>query len=407
MTGAKYYRISAVIAGIFSVFCAPASGVGWKYSRDIQVAGNINGESLAEIVLTPDILSKCRPGLPDLGLFDRDGRELPYVIQDRKPGSLIRVYPGDLVENRETGGRRSVWTVDLGGEKYFDRIIADISSGTYLKPVTVETSHDMARWRMARKKAVLYSSVGRISGRFNVISMNEPKTARYIRITGDDSSSTPVSPGGFRAEASDSISGLRWEREAMYKREKSKIAGKYVYRLVLKPNESFDRVIIQLSARRYIYPVAVYEGTAFNDPRIIAQRESPPPGLVLDEAFFSPDEEPDQGILWLGGGSILKANAGNSSIQVKSSGIDVAPKGNGVVWVEISGREGVPLEGLVISVSGISPRLLFTPTGAPLKLKYGNDEIESRERPVNMIGSRVNDDADIMAVKTGREHRIR
>jgi len=48
------------------------------FPREAEVV--VAGEGLARLVLSPEVLSACRPDLSDLRLFDPGGREVPYLI---------------------------------------------------------------------------------------------------------------------------------------------------------------------------------------------------------------------------------------------------------------------------------------------------------------------------------------
>lgn len=398
LSGAAGVSLSLLLAG-------PVLGQGWEYFRDVSVKGKVSGDTLAEIVLTPDITSKCRPGMADIGLFGPDGREVPFIIRERKSAELSRVFSGDFVVNRESDGKKSVWTVDLGETRVFDRIESAITANSYFKPVTIDVSRDMKGWRRAKISALLFAGDGRIKGVYNVIKLASPATARYIRITGDDTTGPVLEPSGFNAVASDNLSGLRWKRVVQAVRDKTVRRKASVYRLRLRPNEYFDRVMIESAENRYVATAGVFEKTAFNDPRVVAQRESPPPGIYRAEAFFSADEQPDFDVLWLGGGQICSARAGNSSIQVKLDEIGLVQAGTGEIWLEIRTQNQEPLAGLSVSVSGLSPSLLFAATEARLTLKYGNKVVESRTRPENMVKALADEGGAVLGVKMGREKR--
>src|SRR5207245_3187037 len=60
---------------------------------------------LSELRLPAEVLAACRPDLSDLRLFDRRGREIPYVI-DAGPEARTRVEVADRVEAHILEARR-------------------------------------------------------------------------------------------------------------------------------------------------------------------------------------------------------------------------------------------------------------------------------------------------------------
>jgi len=402
------YRIyiRLILGGFLALAGGSAFGLGWGYFRDVKVEGKIKDDTLAEIILAPEITSKCRLSMADVGLFDREGREIPFMIKYPTSKELTIEYSGDFVVNRESNGKKSTWTVDLGGERRFDRIEAEIYENSYLKPVVVDVSRDMKSWRRVRRSGLLYAGNSRAPGKYNSILLGNPASARFIRIIGDDISSSLVEPRGFKAVASDSMSGLRWHREVGFIRDKTFKGKEHMYRMKLRSNEVFDQVIVESKETKYRYSAGVYEKTAYNDPRAVAQRESPPPGINRTAAFFPSNDEPEFYMLWLGGGDIFSAKLGKPAVPVKSYKIDVKPREKGEIWIELNNGDELPPEGLSISVSGLSPRLMFAATSGKLILKYGNKEIEARSRPENIIQELENEGGGLLPARLGREKRL-
>ena len=97
---------------------ADAERAAWRYRRAVTIAGS---ESLASLVLPPELSAKAGPLSRDLRLVDETGREVPYLLDwtsEREGLATWRVDVKDVrrekEEAREAAAIRRQWTLDLG-----------------------------------------------------------------------------------------------------------------------------------------------------------------------------------------------------------------------------------------------------------------------------------------------------
>ena len=94
--------------------------------------GEDGGEdgALARLILPPEVLAACRPDLSDLRLFDRRGREIPFLL-DRGPALDTRLeqrrsVPLEIEETEQTTTERSATGDDGGPPIYRERYVLEI-----------------------------------------------------------------------------------------------------------------------------------------------------------------------------------------------------------------------------------------------------------------------------------------
>ncbi|HEY6099500.1 MAG TPA: hypothetical protein VIW03_08725, partial [Anaeromyxobacter sp.] len=80
MRKAAVHTVAAVGAGALSLLAlgATASPDLFRFSRPVTAA-----PGWARLVLPDDVLDACRPGLPDLRLYDASGREVSWALEER------------------------------------------------------------------------------------------------------------------------------------------------------------------------------------------------------------------------------------------------------------------------------------------------------------------------------------
>lgn len=86
--------------------------------------------ALARLILPPEVLAACRPDLSDLRLFDRTGREIPFLL-DRGPAletrlEVQRSVPLEIEETEQTTTERSARRDDAGPPIYRERYLLAI-----------------------------------------------------------------------------------------------------------------------------------------------------------------------------------------------------------------------------------------------------------------------------------------
>lgn len=90
--------------------------------------------ALARLILPPEVLAACRSDLSDLRLFDRAGREIPFLL-DRGPAletrlELRRSVRLEVLETEQTTTERSATRADAGPPIYRERYLLGIPRET-------------------------------------------------------------------------------------------------------------------------------------------------------------------------------------------------------------------------------------------------------------------------------------
>lgn len=125
-------------APVFLDAPAPSPGTGSE--------GESEDGALARLILPPEVLSACRADLSDLRLFDRAGREIPFLL-DRGPPfetrlELQRSVRLEVLETEQTTTERSPTAGDTGPPIYRERYLLAI-------PREVADPDGPERWELA------------------------------------------------------------------------------------------------------------------------------------------------------------------------------------------------------------------------------------------------------------------
>ena len=142
-------------------------------------------------------------GLGDLRLFDRQNREVPYLLvwpasteAKWRGGRIVRVAPG-----KDTSG----FEVDLGAVVNVDRLDLSGLPSRFLKRVRLEGSGDRVRWTLLVSEGTLFNLPGDEPGARGVALRQTqlafaPGAYRYLRVIWDDHAGARMpAPGAARA----------------------------------------------------------------------------------------------------------------------------------------------------------------------------------------------------------------
>jgi hypothetical protein len=169
-------------------FLAAAAGAaslpsGWQFEQtfDLSTAG------LAKISLPPTTLGSARPALADLRLYDDDGTEIPYLVESPAPAPpVIRPPPSFHASINE---KNSVIIIETGLSQPMDALQLESPAGDFIKAVRVECSPNSKTWdTVAQGQPVFRQN----DGVANLKIAFAPTTAKWLRLTVDDTRSPPV-----------------------------------------------------------------------------------------------------------------------------------------------------------------------------------------------------------------------
>ena len=151
------------------------------------------------------------------------------------------------------------------------------------------------------------------------------------------------------------------------------------------------------------FRIGIYEKVPFHDPRAEKQRGSPPEGVLRDVVVFSAEEAPEFYMLWLGGSRVFRAKVGKPGVPSEWTEFTVSRRGDGEIWLELENGGKPPPRDLVVTISGVSPRLVFMAPCKKLTLRYGNPVIETRRLPENIILSLLSKGEPVLGTQLGKE----
>jgi hypothetical protein len=318
----------------------------WRYRRAVTLPAEAAGAGLAAIDVDPDVAARAQPDLQDLRLVDADGRELPWVAVRAGEREIRTSWTGRLIDTRRERRLRSVWVVDLGDARTFDRVSLDIPDGDFVKRVRLEASVTTGGpWTVLAEEAGVFDRPWRLRVHHTAIELPETATARYLRVSADDVRSRPIELVGLTASTTRRTEGREWRRPVAIQPAGSE-AGISRYRLELPPR--FPVETLELDA----------DEAAFS--RRVAVRESAEVGGRRDERL-------------LGEGVVYRLRLEDESLSAEMRALELQRPQGGEVTLEVDDADSPPLRRLRLTASGTVTRLVFPAAPAPLTLYYGND----------------------------------
>lgn len=311
----------------------------WQFRREVTLPADRDGAFVA-IPLPPDVAARSAPGLRDLRLVDGSGREAPFVVLfDEGRVAELRVT-GSLVDARQQRRDGSVWTVDFGAVIAFDRLVLNIPATDFTKRMQVELSTDGTAWQpVAQDHWVFHRLWARQP--VNGGTLETPgATARYARLTADDTRSRPIDLQGVTAVSNSALMGSRWSQDAALE-PLPPVNGHSRYRVAVPAGYPVQRVTIDADDAAFARMVNVLE-----------QRD---------------DRERD-----LGGRIAYRFRLPESTADVEARDIDITSPVGGSLVVDIADGDTPPLVNPRVRLSGPQTRLITATSAAALTLYYGN-----------------------------------
>ena len=326
----------------------------WRYKRGVIIEGN---ESLASLVLPPELSAHAAPRGRDLRLIDETGREIPYLLDwtsEREGLATWQVGVKDVRREQEEAGPaspiRSQWTLDLGAERTFTNLTLRVPDAAFAWHVRVEGSTEGRAFEVVAADAALFDQTWNHERvRRTEVRFDAPVTARFLRIT--------------TRSASDSRT-LQIEGASVTLRRRLK----------------GDAWSMNVTAE----PVAAPEEAASSSSRYLLKASSLLPfdevEIVCDDPAFSRrvrlvEEDGNAGkrsTTLLGEGVAFRLRASDAVIAGESVRIPARSGGGGALHLEVDNASSPPLRGLRVRLHGARVRLVFPVAGHSATLYYGN-----------------------------------
>jgi hypothetical protein len=154
----------------------------FRFSRPIEAPAG-----WCRVQIPEDIFNACKPGLPDLRIFDAEGREIPYAVEPipAAAGRRLALFDTESVPHRETTA-----LVDRGERPGLsDAATFEIPGDEFLKPIVISSSSDRMNWRQMAYGSVFATPAARMT----TIHF-APNDRRFWKLALDDRNGDPVTP---------------------------------------------------------------------------------------------------------------------------------------------------------------------------------------------------------------------
>ena len=158
----------------------------WTQRKPIALP-TLAAPTFVEAILDDEVYRDAAPGLADLRVRDRDGRDVGYVVRrhERAPRWDERELP--LLDLAETASREVRFVLDVpqsgAGARLHDRVRIRVAPEVknFRVPVRVETSADRRSWQLVRAAGFIYVVEGESRAADTTVSY-PPSSARYVRV---------------------------------------------------------------------------------------------------------------------------------------------------------------------------------------------------------------------------------
>jgi len=362
-----------------------AERAAWRYRRPVTVVGQ---ESLASLILPPELSTKAAERGRDLRLVDETGREIPYLLDwttEREGLATWRVDVKDVrrekEEAREAAAIRSQWTLDLGESRTFTDLNLRVPDVAFAWHVRVEASPDGREYEVIQPEAALFDQTWNNERvRRTQIRFEAPVTARYLRIT---------------ARSAADSRALEIEGAAVTLRRR------------LKGDAWSTNVSVE--------PVIAPEGGRTRATRYLLDASSLLPfdevEIVCDDPAFSRrarllEESGTAGkktATLLGEGPVFRLRASDAIIAGESVRLPARSGSGGALYLEIDDAGSPPLRGLKVRLHGSRMRLVFPVSGRSLTLYYGNEATRAPAYDLEGLRPRLTQAVGMSASSVGSE----
>ena len=317
----------------------------WRYRRAVvfeESAAAAPGFGVLEI--PPEVMSRARPDLRDLRLVGEGGRETPYVVEARDEGETAARWSGLLADVRREARVQSVWTLDLGEPRQFDRVVLTIPGSGFAKRAQADVSTDGRHWRTVLRDAGVFDRPWTPPVHHATLVLPEAASARYLRLLFDDRRSRPVDVTRVEAVLVERRPGERWRQFAAL--------------TPLPEREGVSR-----------YRVEAPQGLSFQELRLESDDLAFSRRVWLVEALERNGRRQERK---LGSGVLYRLRLPEEQLAGEAVSLELVSSEGGERILEVEDGDSPPLRRPRLEVSGPIERLVF-PASSGLRLYYGNE----------------------------------
>ncbi len=155
----------------------------FRYSATLK--GEIKKGGVYRIMLPVEILERCEKSCRDIRLFDKENREIPFVILDNRiPARKTVRHPLEVISYDDQTGRTKIVLKRTGPIEPINRIELESPDRDFNKTVAVSGSTDNRNWKALGQEAI-YDFSSRVNLRKMHVSLEE-NTYPYFQLTIDE-----------------------------------------------------------------------------------------------------------------------------------------------------------------------------------------------------------------------------
>ena len=188
--------VASGVACALSAFAATDKTTEFRFCKDLQFDGGGLREDILSIVLDSEVYGGTRPGCPDLRIFDKQHREIPYVLEkatESQTQSVWRESEGRIAALKELPDNRIEVVWELGDkETSVTALILESPLNNFEKRVTVYGVQAGKEVELVHE-AMIYDYSRYMDVRCMEVALS-PNTCRLYRIQIDDIVDKRASP---------------------------------------------------------------------------------------------------------------------------------------------------------------------------------------------------------------------
>ena len=368
----------------------------FRLRRAVSVPGAVDRAGFAVLPLQPELNSGGTPPWRDLRLhrLDKEGaREVPYIIDEQQPYQAIDAVVGTLVDTRSDRDIQTVWVVDLGKVRTFDRIEFEVPESEFAKRVHIELGNEQnGVYRTLRKDYGIFDRPWTQEPSLRIhhtsVELAGAEHARYIRITADDRNrNRPVTMSGVRVQRSAKVAGTRWTRPApVLEIAEEADAAAAKNRRGKPPAQRFSRYRLDVPGTLPIEEITIDAA----DPAFVRRMR------IVEQRAENERGEPTvraEGVVFrVAGGAASSLAAGPEELAGEERTLRIGSRPGGQPLVlEVDNGQNPPLSGLTVTVAGTGARLIFPtlPGDTRFVLYYSSSTARAPLYDLAMVKSRL------------------
>jgi hypothetical protein len=160
----------------------------WQASLD-----TIRQAAFYKIILTPDLVAKCRQDLPDLRIAGRDGKFIPYVLKSDLPVlSTDGFKEFHILSNRQIQDSTTEVVIEKGTPSPLNYLLLVMKNSSAHRTATLSGSDDRRKWYAIREHIELQEAGSDTADHF-VQSVAFPSSSyHYFKMILDDKGRLPL-----------------------------------------------------------------------------------------------------------------------------------------------------------------------------------------------------------------------